>query len=134
MGGITLFTKRTKHQNRPAANKHEVTWAGNKSGPKSVFIAGEKNTQLNDPTMHAGYTKASSTTRSSKTIAPTFGRKLLHVPARSASPTKRRRGHRRRRLEVSRLRLWQRKILKVQLWSMNGSSGSEVVMALDMMR
>lgn len=35
-GGITLITKRTKHQNRPAANKHEVTWAGNKSGPKSV--------------------------------------------------------------------------------------------------
>ncbi|KAL8941675.1 MAG: hypothetical protein Q9211_001719 [Gyalolechia sp. 1 TL-2023] len=33
-GGITLTTKRTKHQYRPTANKHEVTWAGNKSGPK----------------------------------------------------------------------------------------------------
>ncbi|KAL8923396.1 MAG: hypothetical protein Q9172_003145 [Xanthocarpia lactea] len=33
-GGVTLITKRTKHQNRPAANRHEVTFAGNKSGPK----------------------------------------------------------------------------------------------------
>ncbi|KAL8802173.1 MAG: hypothetical protein Q9182_003962 [Xanthomendoza sp. 2 TL-2023] len=33
-GGITLITKKTKHQNRPAANRHEVTFAGNKSGPK----------------------------------------------------------------------------------------------------
>ncbi|KAL9602129.1 MAG: hypothetical protein Q9179_002637 [Wetmoreana sp. 5 TL-2023] len=33
-GGVTLITKRTKNQNRPAANKLEVTWPGNKSGPK----------------------------------------------------------------------------------------------------
>ncbi|KAI4269612.1 MAG: hypothetical protein L6R38_007410 [Xanthoria sp. 2 TBL-2021] len=33
-GGVTLITKKTKHQNRPAANRHEVTFAGNKSGPK----------------------------------------------------------------------------------------------------
>lgn len=33
-GGVTLITKRTKHQNRPTTNKHEITWAGNKSGPK----------------------------------------------------------------------------------------------------
>ncbi|KAI4140033.1 MAG: hypothetical protein L6R39_005985 [Caloplaca ligustica] len=33
-GGITLVTKKTKHQNRPAANKNEVTWPGDKSGPK----------------------------------------------------------------------------------------------------
>ena len=36
-GGITLITKKTKHHNRPAANKNEVTFAGNKSGPKSVL-------------------------------------------------------------------------------------------------
>ncbi|MCJ1481593.1 hypothetical protein MMC06_001752 [Schaereria dolodes] len=33
-GGITLITKKTKHHNRPAANKNEVTFAGNTSGPK----------------------------------------------------------------------------------------------------
>ncbi|KAI4259873.1 MAG: hypothetical protein L6R42_004329 [Xanthoria sp. 1 TBL-2021] len=33
-GGVTLITKKTKHQNRPAANRNEVTFAGNKSGPK----------------------------------------------------------------------------------------------------
>lgn len=35
-GEIVLATKKTKHHNRPAANKNEVTFAGNKSGPKSV--------------------------------------------------------------------------------------------------
>ena len=35
-GGITLTTKKTKHLNRPAANKNEVTWGGQTSGPKSV--------------------------------------------------------------------------------------------------
>ncbi|KAL8674616.1 MAG: hypothetical protein Q9168_000991 [Polycauliona sp. 1 TL-2023] len=29
-----MITKKTKHQNRPAANRHEVAFAGNKSGPK----------------------------------------------------------------------------------------------------
>ncbi|MCJ1227737.1 hypothetical protein MMC12_004395 [Toensbergia leucococca] len=33
-GGVTLTTKKTKHHNRPAANKNEVTWGANKSGPK----------------------------------------------------------------------------------------------------
>lgn len=33
-GGVSLVTKKTKHLNRPAANKHEVTWSGQKSGPK----------------------------------------------------------------------------------------------------
>ncbi|KAL8972852.1 MAG: hypothetical protein Q9183_000327 [Haloplaca sp. 2 TL-2023] len=33
-GGVAMITKRSKHQNRPAANKLEVTWPGNKSGPK----------------------------------------------------------------------------------------------------
>ena len=35
-GGVTLTTKKTKHLNRPAANKNEVTWGGQTSGPKSV--------------------------------------------------------------------------------------------------
>ncbi|KAA6407273.1 MAG: 60S ribosomal L28 [Lasallia pustulata] len=33
-GGVTMVTKKTKHHNRPAANKNEVSWTGNKSGPK----------------------------------------------------------------------------------------------------
>ncbi|MCJ1367730.1 hypothetical protein MMC16_006864 [Acarospora aff. strigata] len=33
-GGVTLVTKKTKHQNRPAANKNDITWSSNKSGPK----------------------------------------------------------------------------------------------------
>ena len=36
-GGVTLTTKKHKHLNRPAANKNEVSWGGNKSGPKSVI-------------------------------------------------------------------------------------------------
>lgn len=36
-GGITLISKKTKHQNRPASNKNEVSWSSNKSGPRSVF-------------------------------------------------------------------------------------------------
>ncbi|MCJ1337078.1 hypothetical protein MMC09_002357 [Bachmanniomyces sp. S44760] len=34
-GGVTLITKKTKHHNRPAANKHEVTFRGDRSGPKT---------------------------------------------------------------------------------------------------
>ncbi|CAF9913753.1 MAG: hypothetical protein ALECFALPRED_009026 [Alectoria fallacina] len=33
-GGVSLTTKKTKHLNRPAANKNEVSWSGQKSGPK----------------------------------------------------------------------------------------------------
>ncbi|KAI4135184.1 MAG: hypothetical protein LQ347_000889 [Umbilicaria vellea] len=33
-GGVTMVTKKTKHHNRPAANKNEVSWTGKKSGPK----------------------------------------------------------------------------------------------------
>ena len=33
-GGVTMITKKTKHHNRPAANKNEVAWGSNKSGPK----------------------------------------------------------------------------------------------------
>ncbi|KAL8694511.1 MAG: hypothetical protein Q9218_000841 [Villophora microphyllina] len=33
-GGVALVTKRTKHQNRPAANKNVVTWTATKSGPR----------------------------------------------------------------------------------------------------
>lgn len=32
-----MVTKKTKHHNRPAANKNEVSWTGNRSGPKSVY-------------------------------------------------------------------------------------------------
>ncbi|KAG7007950.1 trafficking protein particle complex subunit 6b [Physcia stellaris] len=32
-GGVTLITKKTKHLNRPASNKNEVTFSGQKSGP-----------------------------------------------------------------------------------------------------
>jgi hypothetical protein len=32
-----LITKKHKHLNRPAANKNEVSWSGNKSGPKSAL-------------------------------------------------------------------------------------------------
>ncbi|KAG8532060.1 uncharacterized protein KY384_003697 [Bacidia gigantensis] len=33
-GGVKLVTKKTKHPNRPAANRNEITWAENTSGPK----------------------------------------------------------------------------------------------------
>ncbi|KAL9122975.1 MAG: hypothetical protein Q9187_000459 [Circinaria calcarea] len=33
-GAIVLTTKKTKHANRPGANKNEIAFAGNKSGPK----------------------------------------------------------------------------------------------------
>jgi len=33
-GGVTMITKKTKHHNRPTANKNEVAWGSNKSGPK----------------------------------------------------------------------------------------------------
>ncbi|KAL8746807.1 MAG: hypothetical protein Q9190_001212 [Brigantiaea leucoxantha] len=33
-GTIALTTKKVAHQNRPAVNKNEVVWSGNKSGPK----------------------------------------------------------------------------------------------------
>ncbi|KAL8660393.1 MAG: hypothetical protein Q9202_006594 [Teloschistes flavicans] len=33
-GGVTLITKRKKHQNRPLANKHVVTWPSSRPGPK----------------------------------------------------------------------------------------------------
>ncbi|MCJ1458370.1 hypothetical protein MMC28_008742 [Mycoblastus sanguinarius] len=33
-GGVTMTTKKTKHLNRPVANKHEVTWSAQKGGPK----------------------------------------------------------------------------------------------------
>ncbi|MCJ1276902.1 hypothetical protein MMC21_004709 [Puttea exsequens] len=33
-GEVKLVTKKTKHLNRPAANKNEVVWGRNKSGPK----------------------------------------------------------------------------------------------------
>lgn len=36
-GGVVLSTKKTKHLNRPAANINEVSWGGNKSGPKLVM-------------------------------------------------------------------------------------------------
>lgn len=32
-----MITKKTKHRNRPASNKNEVSWSSNKSGPRSVF-------------------------------------------------------------------------------------------------
>ena len=33
-GGVTLITKKTKHLNRPASNKNEVSFSGKKSGPR----------------------------------------------------------------------------------------------------
>lgn len=33
-GGVTLITKKTKHTQRPAGNKHSVTWGGNKGTRK----------------------------------------------------------------------------------------------------
>ncbi|CAF9911852.1 MAG: hypothetical protein HETSPECPRED_000466 [Heterodermia speciosa] len=33
-GGVTLITKKSKHLNRPSSNKNEVTFSGQKSGPK----------------------------------------------------------------------------------------------------
>ncbi|KAI4200655.1 MAG: hypothetical protein LQ350_003796 [Teloschistes chrysophthalmus] len=37
-GGVTLITKKKKHQNRPSANKLAVTWPSSKAGPKLVVI------------------------------------------------------------------------------------------------
>lgn len=48
-GGVRLLTKKTKHLNRPSANGHEVSWSGQKGGPKSVSpLIQSSNTAANN--------------------------------------------------------------------------------------
>ena len=35
-GGVAIRTKKTKHLNRPAANRNEISLRGQQSGPKYV--------------------------------------------------------------------------------------------------
>ena len=84
-GGVTLTTKKHKHLNRPAANKNEVSWGGNKSGPKSVLRRHTTCAGYFANDFAIGSTKASSITQQSKAIGQTYAKRLSLVQALSAN-------------------------------------------------
>ncbi len=88
-GGVRLLTKKTKHLNRPSANGHEVSWSGQKGGPKSVSpLIQSFNTAANITPQ--GFIRESSTTLPSRDTEPTSVEKPLLVPAPSSSQHNRR--------------------------------------------
>ncbi|MCJ1375524.1 hypothetical protein MMC20_006761 [Loxospora ochrophaea] len=85
--GITLITKKTKHHNRPAANKNEVNFGGDKSNQK-IFKA------IVNYTAKQGYradlraeavARASAIRQSQRTKKDTPEKKLRGVKARKAA-------------------------------------------------
>ena len=77
--------KKTKHLNRPAANKNEVSWSGQTSGPKSVALPRTEIVGLRYADWLAELTKVSSTVQRSKATEQIFVKKPLLVPALSAN-------------------------------------------------
>lgn len=86
-----MTTKKTKHLNRPAANKNEVSWSGQKSGPKSVMVLRSHNLAFGYADPLAEFTKGSSTTQRSKATEQIFVKKPLLVRVLSAKHRNQRR-------------------------------------------
>ncbi|KAI4276718.1 MAG: hypothetical protein LQ337_002293 [Flavoplaca oasis] len=81
-----MITKKTKHQNRPAANRHEVTFAGNKSGPKGIVNYTAKQNYRADLRREV-VARASAIRESSKPKEETPEKKMRGAKARNAAST-----------------------------------------------